>query len=159
MLYAGDRGDASEIITKWLNDGKIVFLDRYTFSNIAYQCAKIDNRQESDRLMNWILSLEFDHFGIPRPDLNIFLDVPLSFTEKELSPGRSGDSRNYLNGNRDIHEASLNFQKKVRDIYLHIADIEKRMVVVNCTGSNDGMLPPETILELILRIIKERKLI
>ena len=35
--------------------------------------------------MKWILKLEFDHFSIPRPDLNIFLDVPFAFTEKKLS--------------------------------------------------------------------------
>jgi dTMP kinase len=39
MLYAGDRKDASEMISRWLDEGKIVLLDRYTYSNIAYQCA------------------------------------------------------------------------------------------------------------------------
>ena len=41
MLYAGDRKDASEMISNWLKEGKIVLLDRYTYSNIAYQCAKL----------------------------------------------------------------------------------------------------------------------
>ncbi|NSW95727.1 MAG: thymidylate kinase, partial [Bacteroidales bacterium] len=36
MLYAGDRKDASEIIQGWLRENKIVLLDRYTYSNIAY---------------------------------------------------------------------------------------------------------------------------
>ena len=39
MLYAGDRKDAAELIGTWLKKGKIVLLDRYTYSNIAYQCA------------------------------------------------------------------------------------------------------------------------
>ena len=38
----------------------------------------------------------------------------------------------YLNGSRDIHEESLNFQKKVRDIYLKIARSDDRLVVVDC---------------------------
>ena len=43
MLYAGDRKDASDIIKNWLKEGKIVLLDRYTYSNIAYQCAKLND--------------------------------------------------------------------------------------------------------------------
>ena len=68
----------------WLSKDKIVLLDRYTYSNIAYQCAKIDDRDGQDKLMNWILELEFRHFEIPRPDLNIFLDVPFAFAENNL---------------------------------------------------------------------------
>lgn len=159
LLYAGDRKDASEKIKEWLGKRKIVLLDRYTYSNIAYQCAKIDDQVAQDKLMKWILTLEFDHFAIPRPDLNLFLDVPFSFTEKKLLSSRSGDDRNYLNGTRDIHEQSLNFQKKVRDMYLKVARTDNRLAVVNCCNSNGSMKSPEDISSLILNIISERKLI
>ena len=49
MLYAGDRRDASEIISGWLSEGKIVILDRYTYSNVAYQCAKLSNLEEQEK--------------------------------------------------------------------------------------------------------------
>src|SRR4030043_114844 len=68
MLYAGDRKDASAIIAGWLQQGTIVLLDRYTYSNIAYQCAKLDCPAEQERMMRWILNLEFRHFSIPVPD-------------------------------------------------------------------------------------------
>ena len=112
MLYAGDRKDTSSLINSWLTDGKIVLLDRYTYSNIAYQCAKLNEVSSQEKLMHWILSLEFNHFAIPVPDINIFLDVPFAFTEKNLTKSRTGNDRNYLNGNRDIHEESMVFQKK-----------------------------------------------
>lgn len=159
MLYAGDRMDASREINAWLEAGKIVFLDRYTWSNIAYQCAKLDDEKEQDKLMQWILKLEFSHFAIPRPGLNIFLDVPGSFTEQKLSAGRHGDGRSYLNGSSDIHEGSLRFQKKVRDIYLRVAKHDETTAVINCTGRDGNMLPPETISGMILKSIKDRKLI
>jgi len=159
MLYAGDRKDASEIIREWLGKGKIVLLDRYTYSNIAYQCAKLDDKIEQDNLMKWILSLEFKHFGIPKPDLNIFLDVHFSFTEKKLNSGRSGDDRTYLRGTLDIHELSLSFQKKVRDIYLRVAQSDETLSVVDCSDTGGKMQPPANISELIIRIISERKLI
>jgi dTMP kinase len=159
MLYAGDRKDASEMISSWLNEGKVVLLDRYTYSNIAYQCAKLEKREDQEKLMQWIHSLEFDHFGIPRPDLNIFLDVPFSFTESKLSAGRTGDDRSYLNGSRDIHEESMDFQKKVRDLYLTVSRSDNRLEVVNCSGAGETMLPPEEIFKLITGILKRGKYI
>ena len=159
MLYAGDRKDASTRIRNWLSDNKMVLLDRYTYSNIAYQCAKLEDIQSQDKLMKWILALEFEHFAIPKPDLNIFLDVPFSFTEMKLSSSRSGNERDYLKGNPDIHEESLNFQKKVRDVYLRVARSDERLVVVNCCDEKGRMNNPEIISKLILGIIRDRKLI
>lgn len=159
MIYAGDRKDASEMIGKWLKEGKIVLLDRYTYSNIAYQCAKLTEISAQDNLMKWILSLEFEHFAIPRPDLNIFLDVPFAFTEKKLLNTRTGTDRSYLNGSKDIHEESLGFQKKVRDIYLKVAKTDSRLAVVNCSNIKGGMLSPDEIFKLIMEILTYRKLI
>jgi len=159
MLYAGDRNDASEMIQNWLNEGKVVLLDRYTYSNIAYQCAKLEDRSAQDRLMNWILTLEFDHFLIPRPDLNIFLDVPLAFTEKKLSGPRTGEDRSYLNGSWDIHEESIDFQKKVREIYLRVSRTDNRLALVNCSNAENEMLTPDEIFALITGILKNRKFV
>jgi len=159
MLYAGDRKDASMMINNWLSEGKIVLLDRYVYSNIAYQCGKLNEIPAQDRLMNWILSLEFTHFAIPKPDLNVFLDVPLVFTERNLANARTGDDRDYLNGTKDIHEESMVFQNKVRDIYLRISESEDRLAVVDCSNKNGEMLTPSEIFDLIIKLFKERKLI
>jgi dTMP kinase len=159
MLYAGDRRDASVVIRNWLKDGKFVVLDRYTYSNIAYQCAKLKDPEEQDKLMKWILQLEFDHFSIPKPDLNIFLDVPFAFTEKKLTADRTGEDRRYLNGSRDIHEESLDFQGKVRDIYLRVSKSDHNLALINCGTHENKMLPPEDIFRLLTGILKERKFI
>ena len=159
MLYAGDRKDASPVIRNWLMEGKVVLLDRYTYSNIAYQCAKLPEVSSQDKLMNWIFSLEFNHFAIPQPDLNIFLDVPFAFTEKNLAKNRTGNDRDYLNGTRDIHEESIVFQKKVRDIYLRVSQSDDRLAVVNCSNNNGVMLNPSEIFDLIIKIFKEKKLL
>jgi dTMP kinase len=159
MLYAGDRRDASDLISGWLKKGSIVLLDRYTYSNIAYQCAKLKEPGARDNLMKWILDLEFRHFGIPRPDLNIFLDVPFSFTEKKLLSSRKGSDRSYLNGTRDIHEESLDFQKRVRDMYLRIAEADNCLSVVDCSNKEGSILSPEEISDRIIQLITERKLL
>jgi dTMP kinase len=159
MLYAGDRKDASELINSWLNKGNIVILDRYTYSNIAYQCAKLPDNRQQEKLMNWILKLEFDHFAIPRPDLNIFLDVPFNFTETKLTALRTGNDRTYLNGGYDIHESSLAFQKKVRNMYLYVAEKDKRLAILNCSKNTGEMLLPEDIFEKIIDLIKLHNLL
>ena len=159
MLYAGDRKDTSSIINSWLTNGKIVLLDRYTYSNIAYQCAKLNEVSSQEKLMHWILSLEFNHFAIPVPDINIFLDVPFAFTEKNLTKSRTGNDRNYLNGNRDIHEESMVFQKKVREIYLRVSETDDHLAVIDCSNSNGDILEPSAIFELIIKVFNERKLI
>lgn len=158
MIYAGDRKDSATLLEKWLMQGKIVLLDRYTYSNIAYQCAKLESEEEQEKLMKWILSLEFTHFAIPRPDLNIFLDVPHQFTEKKLNGLRTGDDRSYLNGTRDIHEESLVFQRKVREIYLKVARTDNRLAVIDC-GNMGEMLPPDEIFNKIKGLLELRKLV
>jgi dTMP kinase len=159
MLYAGDRKESASVISDWLAGGKIVILDRYTYSNIAYQCAKVENEMKQEELKRWILELEFNHFSIPRPDINIFLDAPFKFIERKLIGGRSGNDRNYLNGQNDIHESNLNFQKKVREIYLRIASTDNRLVIVDCSDGEGRILSPEAIFSRILSILKSRNLI
>jgi dTMP kinase len=159
MLYAGDRKDASALVATWLKEGKYVLLDRYTYSNIAYQCAKLADINDQDKLLKWILALEFDHFSIPRPDLNIFLDVPFSFTEKKLTEARTGNDRTYLKGTRDIHEESMTFQKKVRDLYLRVSQSDDRLVVINCSDNSGAMLSPEEIFNRIREVLMDKKFI
>ncbi|HSO77269.1 MAG TPA: dTMP kinase [Bacteroidales bacterium] len=159
MLYAGDRKDASPMIEAWLSEKYYVLLDRYTYSNIAYQCAKTGSPEEAERLRNWILNLEFEHFAIPKPDINIFLDVPFRFTEQKLNDHRSGDDRSYLNGSRDIHESSLDFQRTVRNTYLAVARNDDSLQVINCQDENSSILRPDEIFSLILSRLSEKKIL
>ena len=152
MLYAGDRRDAAAMIRGWLNEGKVVICDRYVYSNIGYQCAKLPTAEEREKLRKWILSLEFDYFAIPRPDLSLFLDVPFAFTERTLSEQREGDDRNYLNGAKDIHEQSLDLQQAVRRVYIDAAEYDADMHVVDCSEQG-AMAGPDEIFERIKRVV------
>lgn len=93
-------------------------LDRYVYSNVGFQCAKLPAGERRDRLAQWILDLEFGYNDLPRPDLSLFLDVPFAFTERKLTEVREGDDRDYLQGSRDIHEDALDLQRRVREVYL-----------------------------------------
>lgn len=150
LLYAGDRADAAATIRKWIEEGKVVIVDRYVYSNIGYQCAKIDDSAKRNELREWILHTEFEEFGIPKPNLSLFLDVPFAFTERKLSEVREGEDREYLQGGKDIHEASLDLQRRVREVYLESAMLDKDFKVVNCSTEEGGMASPEAIFERIM---------
>lgn len=153
LLFAGDRADAGPMIEAWLAEGKFVILDRYVGSNIAFQCAKCADPAKRQELKKWILDTEFVKFGIPRPDMSLFLDVPFEFTSRKLSAPRSGRDREYLQGGRDIHEESLDFQRRVRDMYLELAHEDATMYVIDCSDEQDGMARPEEIFARIERKI------
>ncbi|HJZ40766.1 MAG TPA: dTMP kinase [Bacteroidales bacterium] len=154
LLYAGDRRDAAPLIRDWLNTGYFVILDRYVYSNIAFQCAKLTKTEEQERLGNWIVDLEYNYNQIPRPDLNLLLDVPFSFTASKLSGNRAGSERDYLQGLRDIHEEDLDFQQRVRNIYLMQAAACTDLKIINCTDEKGTMLAPESIFGKILDTIE-----
>lgn len=158
MLYAGDRKDAAGMIKSWLNEGKVVLLDRYTYSNIAYQCAKLNDEKKQEELKKWIFELEFEYFKIPRPDINLFLDVPFNFVESKLSTRRKGDDRKYLNGKNDIHESSLAYQMRVREMYLKVAETDPLVEVVNCSDTEGKILPPDIIFRIIINILEQKNL-
>lgn len=145
LLFAGDRAEAAPQIRQWIADGKAVLLDRYVYSNVGYQCAKLPAGDERRRLARWILDLEFGHNALPRPDLSLFLDVPFSFTERKLSGVREGDDRSYLQGAEDIHESSLALQQAVREVYLDAAAADPALRVVDCCDAQGNMETPDGI--------------
>lgn len=155
LLYAEDRRIAGPRIKQALHEGKSVLLDRYVCSNIAFQCAKLPF-DEAEELREWILNTEFGAFDLPRPDLSIILDVPIEFVEASLATNRSGSDRDYLKGRQDIHEADIEYQKKVRAMYLRQASLDPSIKVVDCSGSDGHILPPDAIFSKLKALVDER---
>jgi len=150
LLFAEDRRTAAPQIREKLDAGHCVILDRYVYSNIAFQGSKLSDPKESEALCDWIFDVEYRQFGIPVPDLNLFLDVPISFVDEKLHNSREGDSdREYLEGKGDIHEADIEFQKRVRAIYLDRCSRDQNFIRIDCSGCDGRMLPAEAIFERI----------
>ena len=156
LLYAEDRRDAAKMIRGWLAESKVVICDRYVYSNVGYQCAKLSDDEEREKLRKWILSLEYDYFAIPQPDLSLFLDVPFAFTERKLKQEvREGDDRAYLHGKKDIHEQSMDLQRAVRDVYIKAAEYDEALHVVDCSTAEQTMATPEIISAKIKEIVNQ----
>lgn len=156
LLYAGDRTDAATSLRQWMDEDYVVIADRYLYSNIAFQCAKLSDKKEKDQLARWIKHFEYEYNKIPVPDLNLYLNVPFRFTQKNLDNARLGTDRDYLNGASDIHEADLDFQKRVREVYLWQVEVNNDFESIECADSDGNMLMPETISELIFEKIKSK---
>lgn len=156
LLYAGDRNDAAELLRKWMDEGYVIIADRYLYSNIAFQCAKLSNNSEKEKLAKWIKHFEYEYNKIPVPDLNLYLNVPFHFTRNNLKNARQGTDREYLNGAYDIHEADLEFQKRVREMYLWQVDANDDFEAIECEDKSGNMLEPEKISDLIIEKIRTK---
>ena len=148
-MFAEDRHGAAPQIRASLESGKTVLLDRYVYSNIAYQCAKLSSPEERERLRDWIFRTEYGDFNLPRPDVNLFLDVPISFVRESLASARQGSDRDYLEGGKDIHEANISFQETVRSMYVDQTRRDPDFLRVDCSDDIGDMLPPDAISERV----------
>ena len=153
LLFAEDRHGAAPGMRNTLENGGHVLLDRYVYSNIAYQCAKISDTDQAEELRNWIFNTEYGDFELPKPDLNIFLDVPIDFVESKLKNQRGGEDREYLEGAQDIHEADIEFQKRLRDIYRRQCELDPKFIRIDCSDEYGAMLPPCDIFAKVKKVV------
>lgn len=154
LIYAGDRDNAKTLINNWLSDNYIVIVDRYVNSNIAFQCAKLTNDEEKNKLRKWINHLEYEYFKIPKPNLSIFVNVPFNFTSQKLSEQRTGDDREYLKGKKDIHEQSIDFQYNVKEEYLKLVNSDPDFKLIDCSKDENTILSPDEIFRKIISVLK-----
>ena len=154
LLFAEDRHGAAPQLQEALAAGKTVLLDRYVYSNIAYQCAKLSDPAEREELRQWIFRTEFGPFGLPHPDVNLFLDVPISFVASRLVANRTDGDRSYLAGAQDIHEADIQFQQTVREMYLEQVRQDPHFLRVDCSATDGSMLPPDEIFARVIQRVE-----
>ena len=153
VVYAVDRADAKPIIENWLKEGKLVILDRYLLSNVAFQSAKIVDQQAKEEFQEWILGLELDYYVIPVPDLTIYLDIPTEALRNNLD-AKSRHKRSYLQGQRDIHETDFELQLRVALEYKRLVNLPYfNARVVEC-GKEGSMLSSECIHKKTINILK-----
>ena len=155
LLYAEEGHGAAPEMRKVIDAGGTVLLDRYVYTNIAYQCAKVSDPEQKENLRQWIFDTEYGDFNLPKPDLNLFLDVPISFVEKKLTSSRKGGDREYLAGGTDIHEADMQFQCRVRDVYRRQCELDPKFIRIDCSDSEGNMLPPDAIFSKVRSCVDE----
>lgn len=113
VLYALDRFESRGVIEAAMATHDVVVFDRYIASNMAYQAAKLPP-EDARAMLAWILKLELEQFGLPRPTLSIYLDTPWDLARDLILQKRQ---RSYTDRSYDEHEADTALQLRVRDAY------------------------------------------
>ena len=134
IFYACDRYAASFQMRKWLEEGKIIVSNRYVSANVGHQAGKIKDIKERNRYLDWLFDLEFNIFGIPRPDKNVLLYMPPEIGQQLVD---QKDLREYIENNKmkDIHEEDLKHLRDSADAYLYAAD-KYRWDKIDCAPDN-----------------------
>ena len=156
LLFAMDRNDIKHRLKYWLRNNNLILVDRYVYSNIAFQCAKIRSIDYKLKLQKWIIDLEYYYNKIPKPDLSFFLFTPFSFVEKQLNSFRLGKDRGYLTGLTDIHESNLSLQHNVQEEYIRLTNECKDFLLINCY-ERDGSIKDQKLINNNIISILENK--
>jgi dTMP kinase len=155
IFYAIDRFDASFKIRQWLSEGKIVISNRYVTANAGHQGGKIADDIDRLKFFKWLDNLEYNIFGIPKPDLNIILHVPAAVAQK-LVDFKTAEQRQYANGKkRDLHEADLKHLRNAEKVYQEIAKLFPNTKLVECVKDGELLSPGDIhnkVWELVRRI-------
>lgn len=149
-LYALDRFEALQNL-KWTSWGcDYVIFDRYIASNIAYQSAKIP-LPERKELEDWILNLECNVYGLPKPSHSILLRLSHA-KAKDLI--RKKQVRSYTSEVFDLHESDQGLQGELRTIYdsLSARKILGKWKPIDVL-SESGLRSPQDIVEEALGAI------
>lgn len=156
MVYAMDRAEARDKMYKWLNNGRIVALDRYVSSNMAHQTGRLPKKDRS-KFLKWIDQLEYEVNNVPREDIVFYLYVPYKVSQKLMADKNRGKNPNLKE--RDIVEKDLQYLKNAEDVYLMLYKKFPHWVKIDCINNEGKMRTREEIHEEIVKILVEKKII
>ena len=147
-FYAVDR--FASFVLKWKKDyesGVLILADRYATSNSIYQMEKLD-KSKWNAYLDWSADFEYEKIGIPKPDLVIYLDMPIEISQKLMTRRYNGNEEK-----KDVHEANVEFLKKCRNSALYAAN-KQGWKVVECSDG-EKPLSIDEIHKTIVEIVEE----
>ena len=147
-FYAVDRYASYKLY--WEKDyleKQVILAARYVTSNAIYQMEKLP-QEKWDEYLDWLCDYEYKKLGLPKPDMVIFLDMPVEVSQNLLSKRYNGDE-----SKKDIHESNVDFLNSCRCSALYAAE-KMGWEVISCS-KNGEILPVETINEQIMERIEK----
>jgi len=150
VLYAADRWESSEKIKKWLRAGFIVVVDRYVSSNQIHQGGKVLNGKKRQNFLNWLDKMEYQIFKIPRPDIIIYLNMPIDYSQKLMENPEHKAKKDYSNGKKDQHELNQQHLENAKKSALKMVKTNNQWVKVDCVRRGK-LLERAKIADLIWR--------
>jgi len=116
VLFALDRRAAAPALLAALAEHDVVLVDRYVASNAAYGAARL-HEDAAGAFVPWVHALEIERFGIPLPDHQLYLAVPL-----EVAAARAAHrERTETDRVRDAYESDDGLQERTGAVYAQLA--------------------------------------
>ncbi len=116
VLFALDRAGAKDQIAALCADHDVVILDRYVASNAAYCAARLHQDAAGD-MVSWVGELEYGRLGLPEPDHQILLGVPVELAA-ERARRRADEEADRA---RDAYERDAGLQQRTAAVYAGLA--------------------------------------
>lgn len=91
---------------EFYNNGGIIICDRYSTSNMLHQGCKITDTNKKEEYLNWLDSLEYDLYKIPRPNKVFFLDINPAVSKKLIENRKNKFTKEEK---KDIHESNFKY--------------------------------------------------
>ncbi len=148
-FYACDRYISYK--TEWgakLASGEVVICNRYTSANAVHQLAKLPG-EDWDAFLTWLYELEFSRFGIPTPDLTIYLEQTPEISAKLVEKRSSATGQV-----KDIHELDRDFMRRSYDAAMYASD-KLGWERIRCYEGEEP-LSIEAVEGLIARVVEEK---
>lgn len=143
IFYAADRyASYKRRWGEYYEKGGAVVCGRYVTSNAIHQTAKLP-KDEWRGYLDWLYDLEYTRIGIPKPDLVLFLDMPVAVSERLLEHRYRGDE-----SKKDLHERDMEYMENCRRAALFAAEYSGWKIVGCADG--DRPLPVNVIAEKVL---------
>lgn len=140
MFFAVDRYAASFKIRRWLEEGRVVIGNRYVSANLGHQGSHLPSAAARRKFFSWAEHLEYNLFGIPRPDLVLVTHVPAHLAQKLVD---LKGARSYIKKKRDLLEADLAHLKRAEATYLQMARELKGYRLIECLDHGRLLSPKE----------------
>lgn len=154
LLFAGDRLESRDYLLAQVDLNDLVILDRYVASNVAYQCARLFSKQERQRLTKWIAQLEYGFFGLPRPDLTVYLDITIDAARESISQRKPKIPA--VDASGDIYEQDTEYLKRCNQVYRTLAkeSFSSPWLIVPGVSSEGTRKDPSELCDIIWSAIE-----
>jgi dTMP kinase len=149
IFYAADRWESSTELAEWLKKGYIVIANRYVSANQIHQGGKIKNAKKRRDFLEWLDKMEYEIFGIPRPNLVLYLSVPTKVVRELIKKRDAEVTRNYKGKKKDVHESDIKFLDASRESALKLVKELNNFVKIDCAPEGE-LLSRETIHEKVM---------
>jgi len=153
-LYAADRFESSAKIRAALEAGKVVVADRFTSSNQIHQGGKISDESERISFLAWLDRMEHETFAIPRPDLIIYLKVPVETSLVLLADKRRAKNINLGDGEMDQVESDREYLDRSHETAGWLMSRQENWRLIDCVGTDGQMRSREEIGVDVMAAIK-----